>query len=433
MHFYHIHTASTQPRHHWLGLFLYITLLLNLSACALLPNDETTREAEAQALLSRATEQEVAGDTEAAVRTLQEINALYGATEAAAVARQNSSRLLLTQAEAHRTAGAYEAALQAYGGITDPARLEDADTAVAEIYQAWVQELLEQGDYDTAVTQLETLEIIRGDDPADQQEINHLRTQLALAQGQAELAAGNIPAAYVNYMVILTQEPATVGADRYDTAVSTFRQNVAPPLFTYAQERATAEDYSQATLAFEAIAQYGPPDLIPAAQTEAAAVTLRWGEALLAAQDYPGAIEKFAYLRAFYPDSDVAAPATAGWVDAQVAQIQASGLAGELPPLQASEGTDNIEDNGTAVYRVQNDTPCPVIILLSGPNSQLLRLSPTASGETTLTAGAYTAVVQPDSEADLNLTCRDIAPFLGQYDLASGTIYNARFFTTAEQ
>lgn len=427
----------TQPRYPWLGFLFYITLLLTLAACGLLPNEAATREAEAEALLTRATEQEAAGESLAALQTLQEIHAQYGATNAASIARQNSARLLLAQAEAHRTAGEYEAALQAYGMILDAERLAEADTAVVETYREWVEALLAQGAYDTAVVQLDTLAAIQGDNPTTQQELASLRAEIALAQARDALARGDMAESYVNFVALLSQEPSLVGQTRYDTALSLFRQQAAPPLFAYAQERVAVattdladDDYSEATLIFEAIAQYGPPDLVPVAQTEAAAVTLRWGQALLAAQDYLEASEKFAYLLAFYPQSEAA---EAGWVDAQVAYIQASGLAGELPALQANP--DAVADlmEGTALYRVQNDTPCPIIILLSGPSSRLVRLAPTASGEATLTAGDYTAVVQPDKDAELTPTCQDIAPFLGQYDLISGTIYNARFFTSAEQ
>lgn len=429
-----VHTpqlAQTQHPYLWLGLFL--CALLCLAGCSqLATNDTDTAEAQAQALLTQAAEQEAAGDTQAAIQTLQQINAAYGASQAAVTAQQEMSRLLLAEAEAQRTAGNYEAALQAYGGINDPALLAQADTAVVETYLEWVTALLAADQFDTAATQLTTLQNLRGDDPDVRQKTAVLHAELALAQGQAALADGDIPTAYVNYTAVLSQDPAQIG-DIHDTAVASFQTDLADPLFAYGQERATAADYSKAALAFEAIAQYGPDSLIAPAEAQAAEMTLRWGEALLAEQDFPGASEKFEYVLAFYPQSDSAATAEARWADAQVAQVQASGVAGQLPAPESSatSGASHESDTATAVYRVQNDTPCPILILLSGPQSQVVRLSPTAVQETTIAAGAYGVVVQPDQAANLSDTCRDISPFLGEYNLTSGTTYTSRFFVSA--
>jgi tetratricopeptide (TPR) repeat protein len=373
-------------------------------------------------LLASARANREAGNYAAAVQELQTLQSDYSSFGAADEARALLPQVRLEWANALRDQGAYAEALLRYDEVADLALADVIAQGKQQTRLEWGNALLQEGEFARAQEQFDQ---VLAEAEEGSPIYNEARAALpAVYVGLAEeaLAEGDVTRAFANLSTVLRDYQSGEGRER---ALASFRSMV-EPLYAAAQQQRSSSNYTQAEPMLVAIANYAPDDPLAAqVESELPAFYFEWGNALFAAEQFEDAVGVYEHLLETYPESEFAPQANAALIDAQVVAIRRSEAAGALPAPQASGGSG---DASTVTYEVENDTECPIVVLMSGPQSQALRLAASAIDEVELEAGLYTLVVKTDEEAGLGPPCQDIIPFTGESTFESGTIYRSSFY-----
>lgn len=392
-------------------------------ACALATGIWFLGSWQSQQLFASAETNRTAGDYEATVTDLEKLIADYDAYDEAQAARALLPEVQLEWAGALRDQGEFETALARYDEVGGVSFAERVAEGKLETRLDWGEALIAEGKFDEALAQFEQVM-----DEAGPDSVHFDRARAALPEayvGLAEkaLAAGDIPKAYAHLTYMFDNYRAGSGREK---ALASF-QSLAESLYEFAQQNAVDGDYVDAALALSAIVAYAPEATItPQAQAQLPELYLKQGQAAFAAEEYEAAIAAFQTLLDDHPDSEQVVEAEKGLVDAQVAAINQSGTAGELPAPQASGGTTS--EDLFATYDIENDTTCSIVVLLSGPESQAIALDAQTIQQIDLEPGTYNVVVKTDESADLPSDCRDIIPFTTETLFESGWIYESSFY-----
>ncbi|MEB3359460.1 MAG: hypothetical protein VKK04_22230 [Synechococcales bacterium] len=170
------------------------------------------------------------------------------------------------------------------------------------------------------------------------------------------------------------------------------------------------------------------PDLIPA-------LGYACGQQYMANSNYGQAIASYQLVQSHYPDHELMPTIEASLADATVQQAKASG-AGTIP----QPGRSGSAPAGSTVVVIHNASPEPVRIAFSGVESRIETLEPCIDcqvyidtapegcpnsgpvGVYTLSPGTYDVVVSSSDDFT-------VMPFVGQWDLRSGSEYSNCFFT----
>lgn len=379
-------------------------------------------------LLASARANREAGNYAAAVQELQTLQSDYGSFDAADEARDMLPQVRLEWAEALRDEGAYAEALLRYDEVASLALADAIAQGKQQTRLEWGQALLQEEEFAQAQEQFDLVLAEAQEGSPIYNEARAALPDVYVGLAEAALAEGDVTRAFANLSTVFRDYQSGEGREK---ALASFRAMV-EPLYAVAQQQRSSSNYAQAEPMLVAIANHAPDNPLAAqVQSELPAFYFEWGNALFAAEQFEAAVDVYKHLLDTYPESEFAAQANTGLIDAQVAAISQSGAAGALPAPQASGGSG---DASTVTYEVENDTECPIVVLMSGPQSQALRLAASSTNEVELEAGLYNLVVQTDEEAGLSEHCQDIIPFTGESTFESGTIYRSSFYieTTTE-
>ena len=376
-------------------------------------------------LLESAATHRASGNYEAAVADLQTLVSEHAESDQAAEAKSLIPQVELEWAADLRGRGEYLAALEKYGTVNDPAVATAKNEGVWETHLAWGTALLAGKKYAEALKQFNTVTNLapEGSDVSGRAHAAIPPTYVGLAE--EALAAGDIPTAYTHYTTVFENYPS---GDGRELALASFATQFTAPLLAFAQSKMSSQVYSDAVFSYEALVAYAPtsPEAAEALAGLPNAYYL-WARQLDEAAEYTAAIEKYEYLLATYPNSEFTDKAQKGMIDAQVAAVNASGDAGQLPsPSRGGSGSGSAAD--TATYIVENDTVCPILLLASGPGSQSLTIPAGQTTESEFLPGTYNVVVQVDGEDKLSADCQNIIPFTGEYIFDGGYEYNSSFY-----
>ncbi|NJK78772.1 MAG: tetratricopeptide repeat protein [Chloroflexaceae bacterium] len=400
----------------------------------------------AAALLTTAREQQAAGDYDTALTTLDSVFTDYGTYDAADEARGLYPQLQLESAAALREDGQFEPSLERYDEVLSAAYAErfdagseeyadaveqaaaltdDATTGKLETRLAWGESLTSEGDFAAAQEQIEQVinEAAAGSDIDE-------RARAALPAvyiGRAEeaMTAGDAATAFERLDFVLTNYQSGPGRE---AALASFA-TMAEPFYGQAQQHITAGEFATAEDLLVGVINYAPDaPIVSQIRSELPTLYLNWGAAAAAAGNYEEAIGVYEFLIAEFPESELVPQAQTALVDARVAAVAASGTAGELPPPQASGSTGG----ETSTYDVTNDTVCPILVLLSGPQSQAVEVPSQQNTQFEVQPGIYNLVVQIDEEQTTAPNCMDIIPFTNQSTFDPGFIYTSSFFISIE-
>lgn len=372
-------------------------------------------------LFAAAQEKQAAGDYAGAVTDLETLMRDYESFEEADEAVKLLPQVNLEWANALREEQQFEAALEKYVAVTDKELADQVREGQLETRADWGDALLTEQQFTAAQEQYEQ---VLAEEEAGTPLGDRVRAALPdVYVGLAEEAreAGDVQTAFARLNYVFQNYQTGAGRDK---AVATFT-SMTEPLYNLTQQQRTDGKFADAESALVAITTYTPDTpLATQVQSELPAFYLEWGQALVAADNFEDAVKVYQYLLDTYPDSEVAAQASAALVDAEVAAIARSGEAGVLPPPQAA-GSSGGE---LAVYDVSNDTVCPIVVLLSGPQSQAVKLAPQTNQQVETTAGTYNIVVKTDDDLELSSDCQNIIPFTGQNEMEAGMIYQSSFY-----
>lgn len=385
-------------------------------------------------LLESAKANQAAGNYQAAAGELRTLIADYQAFDEADEAKQLLPQLYLEWAAALREEALFEESLVRYDEVTDSQYTEPVAEGKRETRLAWGEALVAEQNFAQALAQVEQV--------LQEVEANGTRTDEG-STAQADRASAALPDVYVGLAnqareagdVETAYERLNFVLENYETgaghekAIASFTELAEAFYNTAQQERSNAqyviaEDYLLAIVTFT-------PDIPVAAQVqkEFPAFYFEWGQALMDAPLYSDAIIILEHLVIAYPDSELSAQANATLVDAQVAAITSSGAAGELPAPQTSGESSGGE---LVLYDVTNDTICPIIVLMSGPESKATTFDAQTNLQVELPAGSYNIVVQTDDSQELVSDCQNITPFTTESAFESGIIYYSSFYIASE-
>lgn len=418
-------TTATKPKRNWLiygGLGcggLVVICFIALLVGGLWLNRQKTQ------LMEAAASNRASGNYETAVANLEQVIADYSDSEEAAEARSTIPQVKLEWAASLREQGEYQAALNKYEELGD-------DAAVARTrsegewatYLAWGQALLTEARFAEAIKRLERVvaEAPAGSELANQ--AHELIPSGYLGVADTALAAGDVQGAFSAYDTIFANYATGNGREQ---ALTSFATHMAAPLATFAAEQMRASQFAEAVAAYEGLVAYAPATSQAAeAEAQLPSAYYSWARQLADTGDYETAIAKYEYLLATFPNSSFQSKAEKGLIDAQVAAVNASGTAGNLPSPRSSGGVTTGDD--TALYIVENDTVCPILLLASGPSSQSLAIPAGQTIEADFEPGTYDVVVQTDDNYELTADCQDIIPFTGEYIFEEGYEYNSSFY-----
>lgn len=372
-------------------------------------------------LLTSAQEHHATGNYALALSDLQTLIADYETLEVAKEGKALLPQVQLDWAEALREEGSFEEALARYDEVSSDELADQVALGKQETLLAWGDALLAQQAFAKAQ---ENFEQVLAEAEAGTTQANRARTGLAdvyVGLSEQTLAAGDVATAYEYLSVVL--ENYQTGPSR-DKALASFAQQ-AQALYELAQQERSKLDFASALGFLSAIVTYNAEsELAAQVESELPAFYFEWGEALANAELYTDAIDVYQHLLKSYPESEFSEPANAALVDAQVAAITSSGTAGALPPPQ-----DTGEKTGgtLSMLDISNDTVCPLIVLMSGPQSEAMKVAPETNQQTELPAGTYNMVVKSDDSEQLDAYCQNITPFATESILESGGIYKSNF------
>lgn len=372
-------------------------------------------------LLATAKEKQTNGDYAGAVSNLETILADYKSLDAAQEASTLLPQANLNWANALREEGKFEEALNRYDKVSDKALASEVQEGQLETRLDWGDALVKKSQFADAQEQYEQVLSVAeaGTSLGDRARAALPEVYVGLAEEARE--AGDVATAFEHLNYVFENYQTGDGRDK---AVASFGQ-LAEPLHALAQQDRSKKNYDAAERALTAILQHTPDTpLATEVQGELPALYFEWGQALASAEEFDKAAEVYQRLLTTYPDSELAAQATTALIDAQVAAITRSGEAGSLPPPQATGNSGGEQ----AVYDVTNDTVCPIVVLMSGPQSQQVKLDPKANQQVEVTPGAYNIVVKTDDGVQLSSDCQNIIPFTGENTLESGMIYQSSFY-----
>lgn len=373
-----------------------------------------------RSLLNSGKENYAAGNFEVAVADLEKLIENYETSEQAAEARELLPQVRLDWAKALREEDKFAESLAQYDAIDSLTLADQVAAGRSETQVDWGETLLAEGQFAEAQTQLEAVLEVGENGPF------YERARTALAEvyvGLAEAAndSGDTATAFEHLNYVFTNYESGAGLDK---AIASFEQ-MAPSFYELAQEQRSNAQYADAESPLVAIVNYAPEtELAQQVKTEFPAFYMEWGDALAADEKYEDAAYIYEFLIDNFPDSEFTEAANTAMIDARVAAIANSGLAGELPPPQAGASSGE----GTAAYDITNDTVCPIEVLMSGPDSQVVRLEANSNTQIEFAPGTYGLVVQIEEADSLSTSCQDVIPFTNQTQFDSGMIYYSSFY-----
>jgi tetratricopeptide (TPR) repeat protein len=361
------------------------------------------------------------GDYEGAVRDLLTLQADYGSFDEAEQAAALLPEVRLEWAEALREQGRFAESLVRYDEVSSPAHTQAVATGRLETELAWGGALVGERQFDAALTHFQ---VVLDGAQAGSDLANRARAALpdayvglageALALGDAKQAFEHLRFVFENYQ----DEPG------YEKALAGFAP-LAQPLYDLAQEERGTGRYADAESRLLAITSYAAEaPLAQQVQAEFPAFYLEWGQALAADGQHEEAARVFQYLLNTFPESELVPQAEAALIDAEVATVASSGQAGELPAPEASGSTGS----ELSTYDIANDTVCPLVVLMSGPQSQMVRLDPQTSKAVDVSAGTYQLVVRINEDQSDSDACKNVSPFIGNSTFEAGMGYSSRFY-----
>lgn len=386
-------------------------------------------------LLAAARTQYGARNYAAAAGSLQRLMSEYDRWEAASEARMLLPQVRLDWARALHAQGQYAEALALYDAV-------DAPNLAAEVLEGglqarldWGQALLESGDFAAARDQFAAVQATAAPQGGLVQfgELD-ARASAALPRawlGLAEqaLAMGDPIAAY-GYLRSVLQAAPTEAEQEQARAIFA---RLAQPLYDQAQQERSREQFAAAQQKLRDILAYAPATPVATqVGAELPAFYLEWGQALARAGQFAEAAQTYRALVQTYPDSAAAPEAAQRLVDAEVAAIIGSGAAAWLPAPQASATPES--QSATATYALVNETNCPLLLLMSGPDSQAVPLAANTGNDVEVAAGDYRIVVRIHAEAEggVSSQCEAVLPFTNETTFASGIIYQSAFYLDRE-
>lgn len=155
---------------------------------------------------------------------------------------------------------------------------------------------------------------------------------------------------------------------------------------------------------------------------------------MLAKEDFFKASLIYEKFVAAYPNHSLVSQAKTEWADLMVVATQKAEEAGELPPVKQSGRTKD----GKTILVITNESPLPMRIFLSGPDSRVEELGRCSScfkhfvspkscsgkgttGTYTISPGQYDVVTQ-------HLDGEYVTPFRGTWELKASAIHSSCFF-----
>jgi tetratricopeptide (TPR) repeat protein len=376
---------------------------------------------QANQLMAEAREQRAAGDYGAAVTTLERVINEYESFTEADEAAATLPQVRFEWAEALREAGEYEEALERYAEVDDPALAEQADAAILETRLEWGDALVESEAFGAALEQYEAVLAITTPEAPQAEQARAALPMVYVPLAREALQNGDVELAFERIAFVLDNYQTGPGRE----AASALVAENAEPLYAYAQQQRRADSYGEAERVLVALINHaeGTPQA-EQARTDLPPLYMDWGAALTAAGEHAEAVGVYKFFIENFPESELVPQAETALIDAQVAAVAASGEAGTLPPPQAAAESGGEQ----AAYDVANDTVCPIVVLLSGPQSQQLALAANGNTQVDVEAGTYQLLVQVDEEQPISAACEDIIPFTGEYTFESGIIYSSSFY-----
>jgi tetratricopeptide (TPR) repeat protein len=376
---------------------------------------------QANNLLAAAQTKRGGGDYEGAVRDLLTLQADYSSFDAAEEAAALLPEVRIEWAGALREQGQFEESLARYDEVSSPAHAEQVATGKLETELAWGGALVGEKQFDAALTHYN---LVLDGAPADSDLAERAVAALPDAYvGLAEnaLAQDDVKGAFEHLSFVFENYAEGPGREK---AAASFAQ-LADPLYALAQEERGTGRYADAESHLLAIADHAAET--PLAQQVAAEFPpfyLEWGQALAADGQPTEAAKVLQYLLDTYPASELVPQAESALIDAEVAAVASSGQAGELPAPEVSGSTGS----DLSTYDIANDTVCPLVVLMSGPQSQMVRLDPQTSRAVDVTSGAYQLVVRINEDQADSDACRNVSPFTGNSTFEPGMSYSSSFY-----
>lgn len=380
-----------------------------------------------RSLLTSAQENHAANNYAAAVEDLETLIENHGESDQAAEAEELLPEVRLDWGAALREEQNFTESLARFDEVTDPAFAERAAEGQFETRLAWGAALLAESDFAAAQEQFEQVLNAAGEGSTFYDQARAALPDVYVGLAEEAFASGDAATAFQRLNYVFENYQSGAGRDK---AVASFAE-MAPTFYELAQQQRSDGQFVDAELALLAIANLTPDtELTQQVWAEFPAFYMEWGNALVAGEYFSEAADVYAFLIANYSESELVGQANAAMVDARVAAVASSGQAGELPAPQvgASSGA------GTASYDVTNDTVCPIEVLMSGPQSQVVKLAAGAKQQVDFDPGTYSLVVQIDEAEELTRDCQDVIPFSNETLFEGGMIYYSSFYieTTVE-
>jgi len=376
---------------------------------------------QASSLLESAKAMRAAANYEGSVSDLLTLIADYKSFDEAKEATTLLPEVRLDWAKALREQGKFEDSLARYDEISSPEQTEKVATGKLETHLAWGGALVGEKKFDDALTHYsEVLNKAPKCSDLAQRAVDAL-PDAYVGLADTALASGDAATSFKHLSFVFDNYPSGPG---YEKAVASFA-NLAQPLYDLAQQQRTSGQYADADKELTAITTHAPNSAL-AQQVQGAvpAFYYEWGQALPNDKQYDEAVKVYKLLLKTYPESEAAKQAQTAMIDAEVAGIASSGQAGALPAPEAA-GSSGAE---LATYEITNDTVCPLTVLMSGPQSQAVKLDPKTTNKVDIAAGSYQVVVKINDELSQSDACSNVTPYTGATPFESGMIYSSSFY-----
>ncbi len=378
-------------------------------------------------LLNTAQENYADGNYAAAVENLETLIEEHELSDQAEEAGELLPQVRLDWGAALREEQNFADSLARYDEVTNPAFAERAAEGQFETRLAWGTVLLAESDFAAAQEQFEQILNEASEDSPFYDQARAALPDVYVSLAEEAYAGGDTATAFQRLNYVFENYQSGAGRDK---ALASFTEMV-PAFYELAQQQRSNGQFADAELELLAIANLTPnTEQAQQIQAEFPAFYMEWGNALAADENFAEAADVYEFLIANYPESEFVAQANGAMVDARVAAVARSGQAGELPAPEvgASSGA------GTASYDITNDTVCPIEVLMSGPQSQVVKLAASTNQQVDFEPGTYSLVVQIDDAEELTRDCQDVTPFSNETLFEGGMIYYSSFYieTTTE-
>ncbi|HEV2071040.1 MAG TPA: tetratricopeptide repeat protein [Acidimicrobiales bacterium] len=380
------------------------------------------RDAAQQALLTGLAA-EARGDCPGALASYRRLTTVYELTlseDVVVAQRQSFGCEQVLEAAQARTDGAFGRAVTLYNAVLrerpDSVLVSHVRRWRTETYMEWGSRLRDLREYQQAADLYRQLPT----DSFDEESISRLVADTYLEWGDELLSAGDHKRAIEKYQVVRTQlgdvsAVAESARARLTDIVQGARASIEKGMPCEALPILDALVTAEEPFRGDALR------LTPGALFSCGEQSHEKGQFREAATHFRALLERF-------PDSDLAALAEAARVDSEVAAARGQTTSPLPPPPPTGRAP-----SGSAVLIVQNDSPRPIEVLVSGPSSKRISLEPCAGCSEVISQlgctgkGPLVEVVLEPGEYEVLARVTDgttVTPFTGTWSLSGATRYS---------